>query len=512
MLRSLFTVSGWTGISRILGFLRDVLMAAVIGTGPIAEAFFVAFRLPNMFRRIFAEGAYAAAFVPLFSQELKQSKLEARDFANNAMAWLILVLLVLGGLALVFMPQLVDLLAGGFRADAEKFTLTVALARICFAYLLFMALTAHISSVLNAFGRFAAAAAAPVLLNVFFICALLAIVPFVSDTGHVLAWAAALAGVAQVVLVWWAAKRAGFDIKLVVPRATKGMGNLLKLMVPGTISAGVQQINLLVGTRLVSSLTGAVAFLSYADRVYQLPLGLIGIGLSIVLLPSLSRLISAGDQEAANNKLNRGIELCLLLSLPAGAALFLIPEQIVIVLFEHGMFERADALATAAALQAYAVGVPAFVLNKVMLPGFFARKDTKTPMYFAIASMVFFVALAFVFIGPYGFAGVALASSLASIFNVALLAVGLSVKGYWQFDGRLLKRSSSIVAASLGMSLVLMVLTSMLAGWFDETVGSTFGWQLLGLMTLVLAGGVSFFILAVLTKAVKKSDLKTLRS
>ena len=316
LLRSLATVGGYTGISRVLGFVRDILIAAAVGTGPVADAFFVAFRLPNLFRRLFGEGAFNAAFVPLFARHLEEGgKAAARIFAEQTLAVLLSALLLLSALAMAGMPWLMYALAPGFAAEPAKFDLAVQLSRITFPYLLFMSLVALLSGVLNSLYKFAAAAAAPILLNIFFIFALVVVLPLTGAPGPVLAWTVAAAGIGQFLFLLAACHRAGMALRLPRPRLTAGVRRLLKLIGPGVLSAGVLQINLMIGTIIASLQAGAVSYLYYADRVYQLPLGLIGIGLGIVLLPHLTRASRGGAEAEAMGTLNRGPELAMLLTL-----------------------------------------------------------------------------------------------------------------------------------------------------------------------------------------------------
>jgi len=300
LLRSVATVGGYTGISRIIGFLRDILIASVVGAGPVADAFFVAFKLPNLFRKIFAEGAFNAAFVPLFARCLEQEgKAAARFFAEQTLAVLVTSLLLLTVAAMAGMPWLMHVLAPGFVETPQKFELAIQLARITFPYLLFMSLTAFFSGVLNSLYHFAAAAAAPILLNIFFVASLLIVVPFIGQPGHVMAWTVAIAGIAQFLFVLVATHRAGLTLRFPWPRLTPRIKRLLNLMLPGILSAGVLQLNLVVGMIIASQQAGAVSFLYYADRVYQLPLGLIGIAFGVVLLPDLSRKLRSGAEQAA---------------------------------------------------------------------------------------------------------------------------------------------------------------------------------------------------------------------
>ncbi len=506
MLRSIATVGGFTGISRILGFIRDILIASVIGTGPVADAFFVAFRFPNLFRRLFGEGAFNAAFVPLFARRLEQGgEAAARLFAEQALAVLLAALLVFTAACMAAMPWLMYVLAPGFAEDPAKFDMAVQLSRITFPYLLFMALAALLSGVLNSLYRFAAAAAAPILLNVFFIAALVVVIPLIGLPGEVLAWTVAAAGAAQFLMLYVAAARAGMPLRLPRPRLTEGVRRLLKLMVPGVLSAGAQQLNLLVGTIIASLQAGAVSYLYYADRIYQLPLGLIGIAFGVVLLPDLARKLRGGAEQAAMDSLNRGLEHALLLTLPATAALVAIPWPIIVVLFEHGAFDRAASDATAAALAAFALGLPAYVLVKVLQPAFFAREDTVRPLQMASASVAANIVLALILFWPLGHVGLALATALAAWLNAGLLALGLRRRGYIALDARFRQRLPRIVLASALMGAALWGGARLLAPWFDAALPL----QASALALLVGAGLAGYAALALLLGAVRTQELKS---
>ena len=346
LVRGFLTVGGWTLASRILGFVRDAWIAAALGTGPVAQAFIVAFALPNMFRRFFAEGAFNMAFVPMFSKKLEGGG-DAEGFARDAMAGLATVVLALTVLAQVFMPGLVWLMASGYAGD-ERFGLTVIFGRIAFPYILFISLAALASGVLNATGRFAAAAAAPVLLNVLFIGTLF-LAPVVGwDIGTALIWTVPLAGVAQFALVWLAAARAGIRLIPRLPRLTPELKRLAIIAAPAMLAGGVVQVNLLIGRQVASYYDSAVAWLYNADRLYQLPLGVVAIAIGVVLLPDLSRRLKAGDDEGGRHSLSRALEFALMLTVPAAVALVVIPIPLVSVLFERGKFGPDDTAATAA--------------------------------------------------------------------------------------------------------------------------------------------------------------------
>ena len=507
LFRSFATVGGYTGLSRILGFVRDILFADILGTGSVADAFFVAFRLPNMFRRIFAEGAFNAAFVPLFAGRLEaRGRGPAQAFAEESLAALLFALMIVTVVAMAAMPWFMYLLAPGFAASPEKFDLAVHLSRITFPYLLFLSLTALFGAVLNSLYRFAAAAAAPILLNLFFITAMVLVVPLTGAPQEVFAWTVAAAGCGQFLFLALACRRAGMSLSLPRPRLSPGLKRLLKLMGPGLISASALQINIMVGTIIASLQAGAVSYLYYADRVYQLPLGLIGIGLGIVLLPHLTRSLRDGAEEAAMTTLNRGLELSMLLTLPATLALVVIPGPIVIALFERGAFDRAASEATALALAAFALGLPAYVLVKVLQPAFFAREDTVTPLRIAVASVVINILLALVLFWQIGFVGLALATAIAAWVNAGLLAAGLRRRGFLTPDRRLKSRLPRILIASLVMGAGLWGAAGWLEPWFNLDLAA----RSAGLAILV-AGGLGLYgVLALVLGVLRLEELRSL--
>ncbi|MHA1152351.1 MAG: murein biosynthesis integral membrane protein MurJ [Alphaproteobacteria bacterium] len=505
LVRSLATVGGYTGISRILGFVRDILIAAVIGTGPVADAFFVAFRLPNLFRRLFGEGAFNSAFVPLFARHLEEGgKAAARVFAEQTLAVLLSVLLLLSALAMAAMPWFMYVLAPGFAVEPEKFDLAVRLSRITFPYLLFMSLVALLSGLLNSLYRFAAAAAAPILLNICFIFALVVVLPLTGAPERLLAWTVVVAGLGQFLWLLIACHRAGFVLRLPRPRLTPGVRRLLKLMGPGVLSAGALQINLLVGTIIASLQASAVSYLYYADRVYQLPLGLIGIAFSVVLLPDLTRKLRSGAEAEAMAQLNRGLEISMLLTLPAAVALVVIPWPIVVVLFERGIFDRASTDATALALMAFAGGLPAYVLVKVLQPAFFAREDTVTPFRMAIVTVAANIAFSLILFWPLGHVGIALATTISAWLNAALLGAVLFRRDLLRPDARLKARLPRIALASLVMGAGLWVLSAWLLPWFDAGQG----WRIAGLALLVGGGLGLYALMAVTFGALRPSEIK----
>ncbi|MEX2642849.1 MAG: murein biosynthesis integral membrane protein MurJ [Acetobacterales bacterium] len=506
LLRSIATVGGYTLASRVLGFARDVLMAAALGAGPVADAFFVAFKLPNFFRRLFAEGAFNAAFIPLFAGRLAaEGEDVARRFAEEVQAVVAMTLLALVLAFEIFMPWLLHVIAPGFADTPARYALTVDLARITMPYLMFISLVSLMGGVLNGLGRFAAAAAAPILLNLCLIGALLAGARVAPSAAHALAWGVALAGVVQALWMVAACYRAGMPLRPAVPRFGPPVRRLVRLMIPGAIGAGVVQINLLIDVVIASLLPlGSISFLFFADRVNQLPLGVVGIAVGTALLPLLTRQLRQGDQEGAASSVNRAIEIGMLLTVPAAVALVAIPGPIVTVLFQRGAFGPDDASATAAALAAYACGLPAYVLIKILAPGFFAREDTATPVKIASACVAINLVLNLLLMGPLAHVGIAAATATSAWINALSLAALLRRRGFLAPDARLRRRLPRIVAASLAMGLGLWALAPMLRPWLYGTMPG----QALALAGIVAAGAIVFAALALATGAASGSDLR----
>jgi len=422
MIRNIFTVGGWTLVSRVTGFLRDIVMAAVLGAGPVADAFLVAFRLPNHFRAIFAEGAFAAAFVPAYARRLQQAGPdEARRFADGVASGLMLLLGVLLALALVFTPAVVRVLAPGLSADPARFDLAVALTRITFPYLLLMSLETLIAGTLNANHRFASAAGAPVLLNIAMVGTLL-FAAFFPTAGHAAAWGVLVAGVLQALLVGGDAAIHGFGLRPRWPVLDEPTKQFLKALGPAIIGAGGVQLALFADTVIATFLpTGALSALYYADRINQLPIGVVGIAVGIVLLPEMSRRLAAGDEAGAAASQGRAIELTLLIAVPFVAAAFAIPDLVMRALFARGAFTNADALAAAATLAAYAVGLIPFMWMRSFTAPFLARGDTATPVKAALTAAVVNILLKVALMGPLAQVGLALATSVGAWLNWALL-------------------------------------------------------------------------------------------
>lgn len=492
MLKGVLTVGGWTMASRILGFARDMLIAARLGAGPMADAFFVALKLPNLFRRLFGEGAFNAAFVPAFAGTLATRGRAAAQALAERMA--VLMALWLSGLTLlgmVLMPQLMVVLAPGFTADPPKFALAVELTRITFPYLVLICLTALVSGVLNGLDRFAAAAAAPIFFNLLSMAALLGLAPYVATPAHALAWGVTLSGAVQLGLVLWAAARAGMALNLLqLPRLSPEVQGVLRRMVPGIIGASATQVNLVLDIFIASLLPGgSVSYLYYADRVGQLPLGVIGAAVGTAMLPLLSRQVQSGAPLAAHRTMNRAVELALLLCLPAAVAQAAAAVPIIAVLFQRGAFGPAEAAATSAALAAYAIGLPAYVLVKIFAPGFFARGDTATPVKVGLAAVGLNLALNLALTPFLLHVGVALATALSALFNAAVLGWLLARRGRFIPDRRLRRRVPRLALAALAMGGALLGLQALL---FPAAAG----WRFLALGGLVAGGGAVYFALA----------------
>jgi putative peptidoglycan lipid II flippase len=493
--RGFATVGTMTILSRVLGFVRDVLIAAVLGTSYVADAFFVAFRIPNMFRRLFAEGAFDSAFIPLFAKRLHADGPEAaRIFAGQALSGLVVLHVAVTVLAEIAMPWLMLLLAPGFSSDPGKFALAVLLARIALPYLAFMSVVALYTGVLNAFGRFAVAAFAPTLLNVVLIAVLLGFIASGSEdqsaAGVVLAWGIAASGLLQVIVVVAAGAKIGMRVAWQRPQLNPDMRRLVTLALPGVVAGGMAQITVVISTVIATLQDRVVSWLYYADRLFQLPLGVIGVAIGVVLLPTLSHKLRSGDHDAVLASENRALEFALLLTLPSAVALFLAAEPIMRVLFERGAFTAVDTRATASMLAALALGLPAYVMIKVLHPSFFAREDTKTPMIYAGISMAANVVLSLTLFLLIGATGIAVATTLSGWLNVALLIGKLRERDGLVLDRIFRRRFAGILAASAAMGVVVFALVRILEPWFALQSGVIA--QGAALIALVAAGLLTY--------------------
>jgi putative peptidoglycan lipid II flippase len=510
LVRKFATVGGATLASRLLGFARETMMAAALGAGPIADAFYAAFRFPNLFRRLFAEGAFNAAFVPLFAREIEAGGVDgARRFSEEVFGILFTVLLGLTILMELAMPLLVrTIIAPGFD-DPDKLAVTIAMSAIMFPYLMCMSLTAMMSGILNSLHKYFAAAIAPVLLNVVLIGVLAYTLLSGRDgvaTGYALSWGVLVAGLMQLLLVVVAVRRAGIAIRFRRPHMTPAVKRLLWLALPAAVTGGITQINLVIGQMIASTKEGAIAILQYADRVYQLPLGVVGIAVGVVLLPELARALKSGHMKEAANLQNRSVEFALFLTLPAAAALLVMSEEIVRVLYERGAFSVSTTHSVAAALAVFGLGLPSFVMIKAFTPGFFAREDTRTPMIFAGISVLVNVALALTLFPLIAEAGIAAAEATAGWVNATLLLVTLMRRGHWGSDRALLTRIPRLVFAAAVMAGCLWLALGWMSPWLQPA--SPLVEQLLALGALIAGAMVVYFAIAF---AIGGGDLRMIR-
>src|SRR5690606_4464565 len=470
-------------------------MAAVLGVGPVTDAFYAAFRFPNLFRRLFAEGAFNTAFVPMFSTALEtHGDAAAKLLASRIMSWLVATIVVVTILAEIFMEPIMAVFVPGFD-DPEKFALTVFLSRIMFPYLACMSLMAAYGAILNSLGKFFAAAFAPVLLNIVNIAVLVPLaVLAIENPADVAFWlgvAAMAGGVAQLALVWWAIQRAGFAPRISWPRYNEDVKRFWLLALPAIAAGGIIQINVFVGTVIASQADKAIAIIANADRLYQLPLGIIGIAIGTVLLPELSRHLSAGRETEARASQSQAILLSMTLTLPAAAALIAIGVPIVRVLFERGAFDAAATVAVSEALAGFAVGLPAFVLVRVLQPGFFSRRDTKTPTLLAGLSMVVNIAVSLALFPTLQHIGIALATSVSAWVNVILLALLLGRRGHFRLSSGETARLAGIFAAAVVMGVVLWLASVWAQPIFAP--GAFFLFQLSALAAFVGLGAALYF-------------------
>ena len=510
VVRSSMVFSGLTLVSRIMGLARDVAVSAYMGASATiaADAYNTALSFPNLFRRIFAEGAFTAAFVPAYARTLETEGQEAADrLATDAMATLAAATVVLTIAAQLAMPALMHVINPGYADTPDKFNLAVLLTRISMPYLPCMAIVALLSGVLNARGRFAISAVAPTLLNLFM---LLAILPQKTPEASAVAasWGVVAAGVGQVALLVWAVRRVGARVRVTVPRLTPDIRKLIGLAIPGAIAASATQINVFVSQSLSSGVDGARSWLSNADRFYQLPLGLVGVAIGVALLPSLSRAVHAGDKEGAQSAMDDAVAFSMALTLPAAAALMAMPFFLVDAMFTRGEFTIEDARQTAAALFHYGWGVPAFVLVRILAPAFFARQDTKAPMKFALVSVAINLVLGIALFHLIGVPGLAIATSVAAWSNVLLMAFSLARRKTWILSGHAANRLVRIGVATAAMAAFLAA-----ASWGRAYYEPVFGFigdeaKLLALLVVCALGAALYGVLLFAVRAVTPGEIR----
>ena len=508
LLKATGTIGGLTLVSRIAGFAREMLMSRVMGASWQADAFFVAFRLPNTFRRLFGEGAFSAGFVPLYAQRLHGpgGDAEARHFSEEVLAVFVPTLVLFALVFEIIMPLFVAAISG---YHGEKLALATFLTRITFPYLVLISLVSLFSGILNSLARFTAAAFAPALLNLAMLCALI----FVPAGGHITATALAIAvtlgGVLQIGLLLEACRRAGIVLKLRRPRVTPGVRQFVRVVVPATLGAGVYQISAFIDTFFLTRIgTGAMSYFNYADRLNQLPLGVIGAALGTAILPQVSRHVGAGEADQAARVQGQATELAMLLCLPAALALAVSAGPLVSALFEGGRFHAEDAAITGMTLAIVVLGLPAYVLVKVLTPGFYARQDTATPVKIAAFVLIANVVLNFVLIWWLGFGiyGLAAAIAICSWLNCVMLYVILHRRGHFRIEGWLASRILRQLLAGAAMVAALYGIRMVLGGWFSGSVGH----RLVGVVALVGGGMAVYFPAVWLLGGTDKDELRAL--
>tara|TARA_B110000003_G_scaffold77648_1_gene79190 strand:+ start:726 stop:2285 length:1560 start_codon:yes stop_codon:yes gene_type:complete len=490
--KSSAVVGFWTLCSRIMGFIRDILFAAILGSGPIADAFILAFRIPNLFRKFFAEGAFSAAFIPLLTEKNEKYGLQSGvAFTSNIASLLLFIIIPLTILSEIFMPSIVNFIAPGFVNDVERLELAVPYASIVFPYLVFIIFTALFASALNTSGRFWSGAAAPVILNVFLIIALIMSIYLEKDAGIIMCWSVLLAGIAQMLLLAWANFKNGLSFSIFFPKIDEDLKIFFKKFIPGAIGSGVTQINLLVASIFASQIPGAISWLYYSDRVAQLPLGIIGIAIGTALLPNLAKRISLGENKEQNLIQEKAILLSLLFALPSAVALYYLSELVITSLFGYGVFIQSDIIATAKALKIYAIAIPAFMIIKVVSPNFFARKDTKTPVLVGTLCAFINIILTWYLMNKYGFIGIAISLSIAGYLNAILLFTIMITRNFYNCTKIFLVICLKILLSTIFMLFILFILDKI----FFNNIGMSFKFaEMFKLILFIFSGLISYFL------------------
>lgn len=507
LLKSLTTVGGFTMGSRVFGFIRDMITASLLGTGAVADALVVAIKLPSLLRRILAEGAFNAAFVPMFAGTLaKDGKDYARSFAEEVFSILIVCLLLIVVIVEFFMPWLMRIFVPGFSATPERLELAISFTRITFPFILFISLTALYSGILNSLERFAAAASSPMAGNVFIIGFVMALSTYTTDAGVLMAGAIMGCGVVQLLWVLVPAYRAGVGLKIRRPRFSPRVRQLLKRMAPVALGSGVHQVNVLIGTLIASILpVGGMSFLYYAERLNQLPLSVIGTAMSTVLLPFLAKHIRAGRHEEAQRMQNQGLELAMLLTIPAMIGLVMLAEPLVKMLFQRGAFDALAAQQTAYALMAFSLGLPAYVLTKIFNTSFYAQEDTTTPLKTAGIAVLVDIVLSLILLKPLQHVGIALATAVSAWVNVVMLGYLLYRKQSLSLDRAMVRFSVGLGISSAATALVLWVLKP----YMMQFIFSGGLQRIASVSFLVASGLVMFIVMAYYTGILSFKDLKS---
>ena len=505
--RSFFTVSFYTFISRILGFIRDILIAKFLGSTVIADAFFVAFRIPNFFRRVLAEGAYSAALIPVFSGVVIDTKddHEAADFVENTMSLLLFVTIILTFIFFFGMPYIIQILAPGFSNNKEAFDLAVHFGKIIFPYLIFISLVAHFASINNVHGKFVAGAFAPAILNISLILSLFILTPQLSTAGHALSYGVLIGGLFQFIYLYKAVLHF-YRPRIRIPIFNARLKKFLRLFFPGLIGSGVIQLNIIIGTIIASFLPiGAISHIYYADRLNQLPLAIFGIAMGIVLLPTLSKAIKQNNSEEIQATQNRSLEFSLLISLPSAAGLYILSFPIIHILFERGAFLAEDTFYTSKVLSIFALGLPAYILIKILVTCFFAREDTKTPLYVSIVSVIVNIVLSILLISSMREMGIALATAISAWINAILLFLILYKDNNLFLESKLIHNSLKIVFATIILVIGCYFLNELI---FINIADLSTIIKIINLLLVIICSKIIYLGMIFMLKVISIQDLK----
>ncbi len=504
LIKSTGTFSFFTIISRLLGYLRDILIAIFLGTSFLADAFFVAFRIPNTFRRLFAEGTFNAAFVPSYSSEIIKGKKKSYKFANNIFNFLLIILLTLVLILQIFMPVFVSLIAPGFLDDDSKMNLAISLTRITIPFLMLVSLSSFFSAILNSHNRFAETAAAPIILNIVLIIILLFSKYLNDNLVYYLSFGVTLAGFLQLIFLYFFVKRY-FDFKFSLKiKLSKKVNIFFSKLLPSIFSSGVTQINILVGTIIASFQASAVSYLYYADRIYQINLAIAGIAIGVVILPQLSKHISKKNKKKIDLIQNKALELSLFLSLPASVALIIASDEIISALFGYGQFTESSVLNSSMALYYFSFGLPAFAMIKVFSNFFFANNDTKTPFYISLMSVLLNISISVYFFKSIGFIIIPIATTISSWFNLVILFLLLQVRKLFSFNNIFIKRFFRIVLSSLLMGIFFNYLMIL----FNNQLSFENSFKSIYLILTVVLGLGFYLVVSFMIKAFQLEDIK----
>jgi putative peptidoglycan lipid II flippase len=505
LLKAMATIASFTMLSRIAGMVRDMLTAAILGVGPLTDAFFVALKLPNLFRRIAGEGAFSVSFIPLYSKTIEQEgEEEAAKFAGEIFSIMGITLSIFSALVMIGMPWVIHVIAPGFQHGSERYDFAVTLTRLTFPYLLLMSLTALFGGMLNTHGKFAPFAAAPIIYNLTLIFSILVMAGFFPTAGHAMAFGVTVSGVLQLVMMVYFIRRHHILFHFQKPAFTAKSKKLFKLMGPGILSAGVFQINLFVDMMLASLLpAGAISYLYYADRLNQLPLSMVGIAVGTALLPMLSKSLASNNAAESKDLFNRSLEFCFFVAIPATVALLIVPYQMVTTLFEHGKFSSHDTLQTSYVLMGYGVGLPAYVASKIFMTAFWAHQDTMTPVKISVITTLSNVMLSLLLIGLLGVAGIAVSTGLVGWLQVYLLHRKLKGNDAMEFDDRLRVVFPKIAICACLMAIVLSILSYVLQPYFIQALPI----KILALLALLGGGAIIYALSINVTGVLKFNDI-----